>query len=206
MPSFDTVCEADFVEVKNAVENAAKEIAGQLGRSITFMAKYDMAEGGSSCHIHSSVWSADGSTPLMYDEAGTDHMSDVFRGWLGDRSEYAGFKFGDLSWQADRSQPVGVNKAARASPLHSTARSGSAASQARVKDPFGFVQQSRGNGPRLQSQTRKLKSLEAKAFDTLGQTRAVVSFNLKRLEEELGVVRKEAKKRKESCSKKSCET
>jgi hypothetical protein len=27
MPSFDTVCEANMVEVKNAVENAAKEIA-----------------------------------------------------------------------------------------------------------------------------------------------------------------------------------
>lgn len=27
MPSFDTVCEADFVEVRNAVDNAAKEIA-----------------------------------------------------------------------------------------------------------------------------------------------------------------------------------
>ena len=26
MPSFDAVCEADFVEVKNAVENSAKEI------------------------------------------------------------------------------------------------------------------------------------------------------------------------------------
>ncbi len=26
MPSFDTVCEADFVEVRNAVENTAKEI------------------------------------------------------------------------------------------------------------------------------------------------------------------------------------
>ena len=26
MPSFDTVCEADFVEVRNAVDNAAKEI------------------------------------------------------------------------------------------------------------------------------------------------------------------------------------
>ena len=26
MPSFDTVCEADFVEVKNAVDNATKEI------------------------------------------------------------------------------------------------------------------------------------------------------------------------------------
>ena len=64
-------------------KNAAKEIAGQLGRSLTFMAKYDMAECGSSCHIHSSVWSTDGATPLMYDEGGTEHMSDVFRGWLG---------------------------------------------------------------------------------------------------------------------------
>lgn len=27
MPSFDTVCEADFVEVKNAVENTLKEIS-----------------------------------------------------------------------------------------------------------------------------------------------------------------------------------
>ena len=27
MPSFDTVCEANLVEVKNAVENTAKEIA-----------------------------------------------------------------------------------------------------------------------------------------------------------------------------------
>ncbi len=27
MPSFDTVCEADIVEVKNAVDNSAKEIA-----------------------------------------------------------------------------------------------------------------------------------------------------------------------------------
>lgn len=33
----------------------------------------------------------------------------VFRGWLGDRGAYTGFKYGDLSWQADRSAPVGVN-------------------------------------------------------------------------------------------------
>ena len=31
MPSFDTVCEANLVEVKNAVENAAKEIATRFG-------------------------------------------------------------------------------------------------------------------------------------------------------------------------------
>ena len=41
-------------------KNGAKEIAGLNGRSITFMAKYAMDEVGSSCHIHSSVWDADG--------------------------------------------------------------------------------------------------------------------------------------------------
>jgi len=34
----------------------------------------------------------------------------VYRGWLGDRTSYAGFKYGDLSWQADRANPVGINK------------------------------------------------------------------------------------------------
>jgi len=64
-------------------KNGAKEIAGQLGRAITFMAKYDMAECGSSCHIHSSVWSSEGDEPLMYEESAPEHLSDVFRGWLG---------------------------------------------------------------------------------------------------------------------------
>ena len=35
----------------------------------------------------------------------------VFRGWLGDRASYAGFRFGDRSWQADPAAPVGVNPA-----------------------------------------------------------------------------------------------
>lgn len=33
----------------------------------------------------------------------------VFKGWLGDRSSWSGFKFGELSWQCDASRPVGVN-------------------------------------------------------------------------------------------------
>lgn len=33
----------------------------------------------------------------------------VFKGWLGDRVAYAGFKYGDLYWQADPSKPVGIN-------------------------------------------------------------------------------------------------
>jgi hypothetical protein len=33
----------------------------------------------------------------------------TFKGWLGDRAQYAGFKWGDLSWQADQNKPVGIN-------------------------------------------------------------------------------------------------
>lgn len=34
----------------------------------------------------------------------------VFRGWLGDRSAYSGFRYGsDLSWQCDSTRPVPVN-------------------------------------------------------------------------------------------------
>ena len=33
----------------------------------------------------------------------------VFKGWLGDRSSYAGFTYGDLSWQFDPNHPVGIN-------------------------------------------------------------------------------------------------
>lgn len=64
-------------------KNAAKEIADQHGRSITFMAKYDIDEVGSSCHIHSSLWNLDGTTSLMWDDSAADHMSDTFRHWLG---------------------------------------------------------------------------------------------------------------------------
>jgi hypothetical protein len=35
--------------------------------------------------------------------------ADVFHGWLGNRDVYAGFKYGELSWQADAENPVGIN-------------------------------------------------------------------------------------------------
>jgi hypothetical protein len=40
-----------------------------------------------------------------------DRVAKVFKGWLGDRASYSGFKYGDLSWQADPEQPVGINPA-----------------------------------------------------------------------------------------------
>ncbi len=33
----------------------------------------------------------------------------IFQGWLGDRSSYDGFQYGELSWQADPTNPVGIN-------------------------------------------------------------------------------------------------
>ena len=45
------------------------------------------------------------------DKAELARAATVFHGWLGDRSAYAGFKFGDLSWQCDAAKPVAVNPA-----------------------------------------------------------------------------------------------
>jgi hypothetical protein len=36
-------------------------------------------------------------------------VAQVFRGWLGDRSAYAGFRYGDPSWQCNPDEPVGIN-------------------------------------------------------------------------------------------------
>ena len=38
-----------------------------------------------------------------------DRAATVFRGLLGDRDAYAEFKYGNLDWQADQNNPVGVN-------------------------------------------------------------------------------------------------
>ncbi len=43
------------------------------------------------------------------DTAEIARCAQVFKGWLGDRSSYAGFDYGDLDWQADPANPVGIN-------------------------------------------------------------------------------------------------
>jgi glutamine synthetase len=75
---------ADAVEMADRAtiyKNAAKEIASLNGRAVSFMAKYDEREVGSSCHVHSSLWDADGKA-LMWDGEGHD-SSDLFRWYLG---------------------------------------------------------------------------------------------------------------------------
>ena len=60
-------------------KNAAKEIAWKAGRSVTFMAKYDYAAAGSSCHVHQSLWRKDGTPAFPGDE---DGMSPLMRSYL----------------------------------------------------------------------------------------------------------------------------
>lgn len=38
-----------------------------------------------------------------------DRTATVFRGWLGDRTAYADFSWGNRSWQCDQAAPVGIN-------------------------------------------------------------------------------------------------
>jgi len=64
-------------------KNGAKEIAAQHGRAVTFMAKWSMDECGSSCHLHSSLWSADGDEPLDHDVDAPGGLAEPFRHWLG---------------------------------------------------------------------------------------------------------------------------
>src|SRR3989475_62277 len=62
-------------------KNGAKEIAHAKGVSITFMAKYDMAQAGSSFHLHSSLWDKAGRRNLFH-EKGKPHGSALFGQWV----------------------------------------------------------------------------------------------------------------------------
>ena len=64
-------------------KHGVKEIAELNGVAATFMAKWTMAEAGSSCHLHSSVWSADGKESLMWEKDAPHHLSETYRWYMG---------------------------------------------------------------------------------------------------------------------------
>src|SRR5438045_3217802 len=71
---------ADALEMadRHAIyKHAAKEIAWQQGRAITFMAKWNEQFAGSSCHIHLSLWDGQKKNALF----GSDDT--LFRHFLG---------------------------------------------------------------------------------------------------------------------------
>jgi glutamine synthetase len=62
-----------------------KELADQLGLSITFMAKFDHTLAGSGCHVHVSLWDPSGEHSLFSGskQIGLIQGSDNFRWFLG---------------------------------------------------------------------------------------------------------------------------
>jgi glutamine synthetase len=63
-------------------KNGTREIAALAGRSVTFMAKWTMADVGSSCHIHASLWNLDGTVSMSADDKRVSHMSSSFESFL----------------------------------------------------------------------------------------------------------------------------
>lgn len=60
-----------------------KEVADQMGISVTFMAKYAADRAGSSCHLHVSVWTEGRNAFPGTLHLGPVQCSDVFRWFLG---------------------------------------------------------------------------------------------------------------------------
>ncbi len=71
------------------LKNGAKEIADQMGKAITFMAKYHFNQAGNSSHVHNSLWSADKKTPLFLDKKGPWGLSELGRSWAAGQIKYA---------------------------------------------------------------------------------------------------------------------
>jgi glutamine synthetase len=65
------------------LKQCLKEVAIQMGRSVTFMAKPDTEGAGSSCHVHISLWRDGGNAFRGDTELGPITCSDVFRWFLG---------------------------------------------------------------------------------------------------------------------------
>ena len=72
-------------------KHAAKEIAYQQDKAVTFMAKWDERFAGSSMHLHLSLWDAATNRPCFPGEhsLGPVEVSDTFRWFLGGWMEHA---------------------------------------------------------------------------------------------------------------------
>lgn len=76
---------ADFHVI---TKQAAKDIAHAVGKSVTFMAKYDDRRAGSSSHVHQSLWTPAGEAAFL-DRDAQYGMSPVMRQFLAGQLTHA---------------------------------------------------------------------------------------------------------------------
>ncbi|MEO3384777.1 glutamine synthetase family protein [Mesorhizobium sp. CAU 1741] len=79
----------DMADRHVILKNGAKEIAHSEGKAISFMAKYNYELAGNSSHIHNSLWSADGKSPLFFDKNAEFSMTPLMRSWVAGQLRYA---------------------------------------------------------------------------------------------------------------------
>ena len=79
----------DMADRHVVIKNACKEIAWLNGRAVSFMAKWSYGHAGSSSHIHQSLWSGDGKTPLFFDKKGDHGMSATMKHYLAGQLAHA---------------------------------------------------------------------------------------------------------------------
>ena len=72
------------------IKNAAKEIAWQRGKAVTFLAKWNYNMAGSSSHIHQSLWSLDGKEAKFFDRQAKYGMSEMMRMYVAGLLAHAG--------------------------------------------------------------------------------------------------------------------
>lgn len=88
----------DIVEMADRhilIKQCAKELADQLGVSVTFMAKQSQEQAGSSCHIHLSLWEGEKNAFDGEEQFGRIKCSSTFQhflaGWISHASEFMPF-------------------------------------------------------------------------------------------------------------------
>lgn len=73
----------DMADRHTIFKHLCKDVADQLGMSLTFMAKPFAGQAGNSCHIHFSLWENDQNAFVGDTQLGPIQCSDTFRYFLG---------------------------------------------------------------------------------------------------------------------------
>lgn len=97
----------DDVVFRAWLEGVRFEVFDGKGPDLSLVSCHEQRPNNFGTHCGTSRLAA---ALYLGDEAEVQRAANVFRGWLGDRSAYAGFNFGsDLTWHCDPDRPVGIN-------------------------------------------------------------------------------------------------
>ncbi|OGG07927.1 hypothetical protein A3D05_00030 [Candidatus Gottesmanbacteria bacterium RIFCSPHIGHO2_02_FULL_40_24] len=109
------VIAADLINLKNFDPSFNSTFTGWLSKLRT------NTSGGSCNHIiechekRPNNWGANAAASriaidlYINDKTDLTKAAAIHKGWMGDRSSYSSFTYGDLSWQCDPGKPVGIN-------------------------------------------------------------------------------------------------